>query len=311
MANTYPNYTKIMEVDVLLATKNGELYINELIESLKNQNKVKINLIVSDDSSTDATLKIIESHRGCFNEMSIFSGPQKGPKENFFYLLQHAKSKYIAFADQDDIWHPNHLIASIDAISKYSSTPALVFSQCEEFQDGNYLRKFPTSNFQPTLEKFIFSNYARGCTMVFNNLLLKKIKIDQNNAIMHDWWLILIAFMCGNVIYIESCYVKYRVHENNFVGSHSTQFGKILNAFRIFRIGVWNPLVQIKAIYSAYSDEVNLRQNSDIVEKLLHAQQNGNFLTRFRFVRETRGFRPNLLEDLIVRMLLLRTWKIL
>jgi glycosyltransferase involved in cell wall biosynthesis len=310
MANTYLNSNKILEVDVLLATKNGGPYINEFLESLNNQNKVKINLIVSDDASTDETLKIIESHRGCFNKMLIFSGPQKGPKENFFYLLQYAKSMYVAFADQDDIWHPNHLIASIDAINKYASSPVLVFSQCEEFQDGRTIGKYPKTNFQPTLEKFIFSNYARGCTMVFNNLLLKKIKIDEKNAIMHDWWLILIAFLCGNVVYIESCHTRYRLHENNFVGLGRTQFGKILNAFRIFRLGVWNPLLQINAIYSAYPEEFKIMQNSDIIKKLLHAQQNGNFLARLRFASKTKGFRTDLIEDLMVRLLLLRAWKI-
>lgn len=310
MANTFLNSTKVMEVDVLLATKNGGRYINEFLDSLKNQNKVKINLIVSDDASTDETLKIIESRRGCFKEVLIFSGPQKGPKENFFYLLQHAKSAYIAFADQDDIWHPNHLIASIDAINKYPSSPALVFSQCEEFRDGLAIGQFPETNFQPTLEKFIFSNYARGCTIVFNNLLLKKIKIDEKNAIMHDWWLVLIAFLCGKVVYIESCHIRYRLHEKNFVGSGKTQLEKILNLFRIFGFGVWNPLVQINALYSAYPEEFKLIQNSDIITKLLYAQQKGNFLSRFEFASKTKGFRPDFLEDLIVRILLLRSWKI-
>jgi glycosyltransferase involved in cell wall biosynthesis len=310
MANTYLNSTKIMEVDVLLATKNGGTYINEFLDSLKKQNKVKINLIVSDDASTDETLKVIESHRGSFNDVLIFSGPQKGPKENFFYLLQHAKSMYIAFADQDDIWHPDHLIASIAVMNKHSSSPTLVFSQCEEFRDAIAIGRFPKTNFQPTLEKFIFSNYARGCTMVFNNLLLKKIKIDEKNAIMHDWWLALVAFLCGNVVYIESCHIRYRLHDRNFVGLGGTRLEKILNLLRVFRLGVWNPLVQINALSSAYPEEFKLMQSSDITKKLLQTQQTGNFISRFKFASKTKGFRPDFLEDLIVRMLLLRSWKI-
>ena len=46
-------------IDILLATYNGEKYIKEQIESILNQTYKNIKLIISDDCSTDNTRKIL------------------------------------------------------------------------------------------------------------------------------------------------------------------------------------------------------------------------------------------------------------
>ena len=49
-------------IDILLATYNGEKYIKEQIESILNQTYKNINLIISDDCSTDNTRKILTEY---------------------------------------------------------------------------------------------------------------------------------------------------------------------------------------------------------------------------------------------------------
>ena len=46
------------KIDVLLATYNGEKYLNEQIKSILNQTYKNIILIISDDCSKDNTRKI-------------------------------------------------------------------------------------------------------------------------------------------------------------------------------------------------------------------------------------------------------------
>ena len=45
---------------ILLATYNGEQFIAEQLETIKNQSKVSIDILVSDDSSSDDTLEIVK-----------------------------------------------------------------------------------------------------------------------------------------------------------------------------------------------------------------------------------------------------------
>jgi glycosyltransferase involved in cell wall biosynthesis len=45
------------KVDILLATYNGEKYLEEQLKSIVNQTHTNWNLIIRDDGSTDNTLK--------------------------------------------------------------------------------------------------------------------------------------------------------------------------------------------------------------------------------------------------------------
>ncbi|MFN4174696.1 MAG: glycosyltransferase, partial [Parachlamydiaceae bacterium] len=42
-----------MDVDILLATYNGEKYLNAQIDSILNQTYTRFNLLIRDDGSTD------------------------------------------------------------------------------------------------------------------------------------------------------------------------------------------------------------------------------------------------------------------
>ena len=72
-----------LEVDVLLATFNGEKFLRELLNSLRTQVGVKINLLVGDDGSTDSTVAILEEFSESFNSMEIFHFERIGPARNF------------------------------------------------------------------------------------------------------------------------------------------------------------------------------------------------------------------------------------
>ena len=121
------------EVEVLLATFNGALYLSEFLNSLVQQHEVRIHLRVSDDGSTDGTLKIIDSYKNKFESCKIYSGPQKGPSANFFSLIEKATYDFVALADQDDIWLPNHLLSSIKRLSVTPDMPSMTFSAVMEF----------------------------------------------------------------------------------------------------------------------------------------------------------------------------------
>ena len=49
-------------VDVLLATYNGEKYLDEQLNSLINQTFKNIKILISDDNSTDKTINIIKKY---------------------------------------------------------------------------------------------------------------------------------------------------------------------------------------------------------------------------------------------------------
>ncbi|WP_407244237.1 glycosyltransferase [Klebsiella michiganensis] len=51
-----------LTVDIVLATHNGEKYISEQLTSILKQTHKKINIIVTDDGSTDDTINIVKDY---------------------------------------------------------------------------------------------------------------------------------------------------------------------------------------------------------------------------------------------------------
>ena len=109
-----------LDVQVLLATYNGAKYLSELLDSLVNQVNVDVHLLVSDDGSVDDTLKLLETFRSKFQSVTIFEGPKLGAAENFASLIQRAQGRYVAYADQDDIWMPTKLIKAVRSLESCS-----------------------------------------------------------------------------------------------------------------------------------------------------------------------------------------------
>lgn len=50
------------EVNILMATYNGEKYVSEQIESLINQSFTNWSLLIRDDGSTDNTMEILDEY---------------------------------------------------------------------------------------------------------------------------------------------------------------------------------------------------------------------------------------------------------
>jgi rhamnosyltransferase len=206
------NEKGLPSVEVLLATYNGERYLHEFLVSLANQCGVEIDLVVSDDGSSDATLEILNIYAEAFQSMTILEGPRRGPAENFFWLLGNARGEYVALADQDDIWYPEKLINGIAEMSDKAG--ALLHICSLNTLGGRILNNQPHP-----IPISILRNRSQGCAMMFNNKLLLIIqKLKFKDAIMHDWAILLVAQIAGKIIHSSKSQMYYRIHESNFIG---------------------------------------------------------------------------------------------
>ena len=101
-------------ISVCIATYNGEKYIREQLDSILPQLGLDDEVIISDDSSTDNTLKIIEEYNDC--RIKIFSNNKfYSPILNFENALKKAQGDFIFLSDQDDIWKSN----KVEVVMKY------------------------------------------------------------------------------------------------------------------------------------------------------------------------------------------------
>ena len=101
-----------VQVAILLATYNGEKFIEKQLDSLLGQSFQQFKIYIHDDGSNDKTLEIIRSYESQFpGKFVIFEEESKhlGAAFSFMWLLNRVEAPYYMFCDQDDIWFPQKI----------------------------------------------------------------------------------------------------------------------------------------------------------------------------------------------------------
>ena len=92
-------------VQILLSTYNGEKYVREQLDSLKNQDYPNIKVKIRDDGSTDSTVELISKYITDNKlDWELSKDENIGVVKSFFWLLFNASQKidFYSFCDQDD-----------------------------------------------------------------------------------------------------------------------------------------------------------------------------------------------------------------
>ncbi len=106
-------------VSIITPTYNSEKYIQQTIQSVRNQTYQNWEMIIVDDCSSDDTIKIIEEIQKNEPRISLIkSDKNSGPAISRNKGIEKAKGKYMTFLDADDIWFEDFVQNSIDTIHK-------------------------------------------------------------------------------------------------------------------------------------------------------------------------------------------------
>ena len=101
------NQNNNLSVVILLATYNGQDYLEDQLKSFEAQTHPNWTLFSSDDGSSDETLSILKKYQSKWTNTHdmLLLGPQKGFAANFLSLVYKPEinSEFYAYADQDDI----------------------------------------------------------------------------------------------------------------------------------------------------------------------------------------------------------------
>jgi glycosyltransferase involved in cell wall biosynthesis len=222
---------------VLLSSYNGARFITEQIESIRQQTLADWTLVVRDDGSSDGTARILESLAAADPRIAMLRDDRGnlGPAQSFGVLMQaalDAGAGYAAFADQDDVWHPDKLERELDLLrtreaAAGSAVPLLVHSDLTVVDEE--LRPIHRSFLEyqglgadgvAPLQTLLTQNFVTGCTTVVNRALLRTA-LPLPDVVMHDWWLALCAAAMGEVVCCPPATVLYRQHGQNAAGSRS------------------------------------------------------------------------------------------
>jgi glycosyltransferase involved in cell wall biosynthesis len=243
----------MMFLEVVMPTFNGERFLAQQVETIYEQTLRPDRLLIRDDGSTDGTIELIESlqlrygnwirrlesieHLGCCASVNV--------------LLSATQAKYVALADQDDLWHPEKLEQSLALLRQMEGIygedmPLLVHGDLRLVDaDGKPMghtffayQRLDPRRISPV--DLAFTNVVTGCTCVMNQSLLAKAMPIPREAIMHDWWLALVTSVFGTIGILKGISIDYRQHGNNYIGAKgvgSLHYLRMINEFFL-----WNKL---------------------------------------------------------------------
>ncbi|MEG5139781.1 MULTISPECIES: glycosyltransferase [unclassified Microcoleus] len=115
-------------VSICIPTYNGEAFIEETIKSAIAQTYSNIELIISDDGSTDRTIAIAQTFQSQTSaDFRIILHRNYGLSQNWNFCIKQAKGEYIKFLFQDDLLAPE-CIEKMVAVAQQNPEIGMVFS---------------------------------------------------------------------------------------------------------------------------------------------------------------------------------------
>lgn len=223
------------KVSVAMATYNGEKYIEEQIKSILMNLEANDELIISDDGSTDNTIKIITEIIKKDSRIKLLNGPKKGVKQNFANAINNCTGEYIFLTDQDDVWIENKVDKVLYCFQKEECT--LIVHDAEIVDENlNEIEKsfFKFRNSGKGILKNIWKNTYIGCCMTFKSEIKKHILPIPNNIEMHDQWIGIINEIYGKSYFLNEKLIKYRRHLNNVSQMKHYPINKMIKNRSIF-----------------------------------------------------------------------------
>ncbi|OUM07349.1 glycosyl transferase [Pseudomonas syringae] len=236
------------KVAVLLAAYNGMAWIEAQLDSILKQANVCVSVFISVDTSTDGTEAWCADYAQHRANIILLppAGRFGGASRNFFRLIRDvdfSSFDYVAFSDQDDIWHPDKLERAV-SILQYGTHQAYSSNVIAFWPDG---RRVLLDKAQPqTRWDHFFEAAGPGCTYVLNRPLADAFKAsltshwNEAQAVsLHDWYCYAFARSHGYRWFIDPAYsLDYRQHADNQVGAN-TGLASLITRLKKIADGWW------------------------------------------------------------------------
>lgn len=284
-------------VAILLTTYNGSRFLEEQLQSIIQQTHARWTLYVSDDGSSDDTLKIIESHQAALGHerVRLFHGPRLGFAQNFLSLIRNpdVHGDYFAFSDQDDIWFPDKLERGLAQMPAAENRPALYCSRTRLIDEaGDFIGYSPLFSRAPSFQNALVQSLAGANTMLLNRPareLLARVP-QAASVVSHDWLCYLLVSGCGGLVFFDAePTLDYRQHSDNLMGANSSWRGRLMRMRLLFSgtFREWNQ----KNITALLNCIELLDERSRTALALFERARNENLLRRFYFLRKAGVYR--------------------
>ncbi|WP_180357983.1 glycosyltransferase [Streptomyces sp. NP160] len=225
------------DVAVVIGTYDGERHVAEQLASVLAQTLPPAEVLVSDDGSTDATRSEVE-RVAAGSPVPVrwtSSGGRLGFADNFLTGAERTRARFVAFCDQDDVWHPTKLERMRAALVEHGAVAAAHAVRLVDDagrhtgdDDQGITRTRPAARLTGDPWQKYF-----GFTLLFERWLLDVAPRDQrgpdthspDRPLSHDRWVWFLASSLGTTVTVAERLAAYRQHGRQLYGSTGSTGG--------------------------------------------------------------------------------------
>ena len=203
------------KTSIAMATYNGARFVREQLDSFSAQTRLPDELVVTDDCSTDDTVRVVEEFaRTAPFRVALHRNPANlGYVRNFEKALSMCTGDIIFLSDQDDVWFPEKLATVVrhfeaDPQVQVVINDALLVDEGLR-SSGNSQRQNIERAGQPL--KSFFTGCCSAHRKSWHDLALP----IPAEVPAHDFWINCLAIEVGCARHLADVLQAFRRHDNN------------------------------------------------------------------------------------------------
>lgn len=206
-------------VSIIMPSFNCGRFVEETIRSVQAQTYDNWELLFVDDRSTDDTMAIVMALKEKDSRIQVYENARNcGAAVSRNVALRHAKGRWIAFLDSDDLWEPTKLEKQI-AFMKDNGY-AFSYTDYQEIDEDSNETGVYVSGPKHITKKGMFAFCWPGClTVMFDREkvgLVQVADIKKNN----DYAIWLKVCKKVDCYLLDECLAKYRRGRSGSISSH-------------------------------------------------------------------------------------------
>jgi glycosyltransferase involved in cell wall biosynthesis len=115
-------------VTIIIPAFNAARTIDETLRSVRSQTHRRLEILVVDDGSNDATPQIVQRHGAADRRIRLIQQPHRGVAAARNRAIAEAKGDFVAPIDADDLWQPDKIEKQLGALHRGGELVGLVYT---------------------------------------------------------------------------------------------------------------------------------------------------------------------------------------
>ncbi len=213
-------------ISVVMAVYNNDRYLKMAVNSILSQTFTDFEFLITDDGSTDQSLKILQSYTVKDSRIRLNSHDNRGISKTRNEMLQQAKGEFIAVMDADDIALPERFERQVRFLQQHPDVVCVGSSLDWIDENGCLIGHCPMPESDGELQRFMVGGISllhHPTAMVRRSPMIAVGGYDETlqTSIDLDLWLKLGEI--GALANLPESLLLYRLHNRSVTNAKQAQ----------------------------------------------------------------------------------------